>query len=407
MYVEKKKDVPAKERIPTEIDGIPTDVVEDKIEPHQNMVRLEDIVIEADTATYTPLVGGISIGPCRSFHLTPPEVATEGDYVFTGTLGCIVRDLTTDAAMALSNFHVMCVDDTWAMGDAMAQPSRVDTGTCPADTIGTLQRAVLNQSVDCAVSSISGRQVSCAVTEIGDLTGTAVAVLNEAVRKRGRTTGLTHGTIASIDYSTNVDYGDGLGTVTLKNQIRIVPDTSQSASFGNKGDSGSVVVNANGEVVGLYFAGNTSGTTGVANPIAAVLTALNVKICTGVVKKLEHKEFLTKELIPENASTRRRSSSRRSAGRSGSRRLRRTTRSGDTRSSTSRARSPRSRAARGSARRGTPRPPGSRPCRRRCPPVREAPAARSRIGSRPSSRCSPARRWRPSPGLRCAGPARI
>jgi hypothetical protein len=37
----------------------------------------------------------------------------------------------------------------------------------------------------------------------------------------------------------------------------------------------------------------------VANPIAAVLTALNVKICTGVVKKLEHKEVLTKELTPE------------------------------------------------------------------------------------------------------------
>jgi hypothetical protein len=48
--------------------------------------------------------------------------------------------------------------------------------------------------------------------------------------------------------------------------------------FGDHGDSGSVVVDANNKVVGLYFAGSSDG-TGVANPIAAVLSALNIDLC--------------------------------------------------------------------------------------------------------------------------------
>ena len=121
-----------------------------------------------------------------------------------------------------------------------------------------------------------------------------------AVRKRGRTTELTHGSITATDYTTNVDYGDGLGVVTLTNQIRIVNDAAQSAFFGKKGDSGSVVVNPDNNVVGLYFAGNISGTVGVANQIAAVLSALDISLCTKGIKKWE-KEF-AKECLRTSGS---------------------------------------------------------------------------------------------------------
>jgi hypothetical protein len=100
-----------------------------------------------------------------------------------------------------------------------------------------------------------------------------------AVRKRGRTTGLTHGTVDDVALSVNIDYCNGLGTVTLTNQIGIAVDTSQSTQFGNGGDSGSVVVDNTRRVVGLYFAGTEDGTYGVANPIQAVMSALNVSIC--------------------------------------------------------------------------------------------------------------------------------
>ena len=291
VTVRKKKDVPKAQAVPKEITGIPTDVVEEEIVP-MFAVLLEDIAPAVDAASYPTLQGGISIGPCRSVHLDPPEVPTAGDYVFVGTLGCIVRDNATNQAMMLSNFHVMCINDGWAVGNTMTQPSRVDGGSCPSGVVGTLVRAQLTAAVDCAVSNVSGRPTSCSIVDIGDINGTAVATVNLAVRKRGRTTGLTHGTVMATDYTTSVDYGDGLGVVTLHDQIRIVNDPAQSAQFGNKGDSGSVVVNDGNEVVGLYFAGNSAGTVGVANPIAAVLTALDVSMCTNIIKKIEHKEFI-------------------------------------------------------------------------------------------------------------------
>jgi hypothetical protein len=106
-----------------------------------------------------------------------------------------------------------------------------------------------------------------------------------AVRKRGRTTGLTYGTVDSVSLSVKVDYEDGIGEKILSNQIGITPDTAQNASFGTNGDSGSVVVDNNRKIVGLYFAGSDDG-YGVANPIADVLTALNISICTPPVKSL-------------------------------------------------------------------------------------------------------------------------
>lgn len=319
VTVSEKKDVAAKQRIPAEINGIPTDVIEEVIEPMQLLgaIRLEDIAPLVDATNYATLEGGMSIGPCRSIHLEPPEVAEAGNYVFVGTLGCIVRDNATNDPMMLSNFHVMCVDDSWAVGNTMAQPSRVDGGSCPTDQVGALARAQLTSSVDGAVSSISGRPHACEILEIGDVNGTAVATASMAVRKRGRTTELTHGTVTAVDYTTSVDYGDGLGVVTFTDQIRIVNDSAQSAFFGKKGDSGSVVVDASNNVVGLYFAGNASGTVGVANQIAAVLSALDVSMCTGIkkwekeiakeflddkhfkIEKLETKEFEVKERIKE------------------------------------------------------------------------------------------------------------
>src|SRR5688500_5115403 len=87
VTVTEKKDVPARQAIPKQINGVPTDVIEEKIEPMLlNAVRLEDVAPMIDTGTYATLEGGISVGPCRSFFLEPPDVPEAGNYVFTGTL---------------------------------------------------------------------------------------------------------------------------------------------------------------------------------------------------------------------------------------------------------------------------------------------------------------------------------
>jgi hypothetical protein len=269
------------ERIPEEIDGHPTDVIERRFELHPARVALEELVLEADTGTYTPLKGGISLGPCRSV----------GGFVYVGTLGAIVRDNVTGNAMMLSNFHVMCIDNGFHVGDTQAQPGLVDGGSCPADVVGTLARESLGGSVDCAVADITAsRGTACEIVDIGAIAGTNTVALSDAVRKRGRTTGLTYGTVDSISLSVNIDYGAGIGTRTLTNQIGVKPDTAHNAKFGDHGDSGSVVVNNAREVVGLHFAGDPTG-YGIANPIAAVLNALNVRMCTPVKLKDKDKDF--------------------------------------------------------------------------------------------------------------------
>lgn len=288
VYVEEKKPkskLGKDEVIPAEIEGIPTDVKEERIELHASRVPLADVVPLVDAGKYTTLHGGISIGPCRSVHLNPPDVPAPGDYIFAGTLGAIVKDRTTQAVMALTNFHVACVDNGWTVGDAMCQQSRVDGGSCPADTFGALTRATLSEHVDGAVISINSAQTTdCSIEQIGAVKGKAVAALNTAVRKRGRTTGLTYGKVTSVDASVTINYGDGLGSHTLKNQIRVEPDTTQSAQFSDHGDSGSVVVDAENKVVGLLFGGSSAAT--YANPIQSVLDELNVDLCVKLTQIL-------------------------------------------------------------------------------------------------------------------------
>ncbi len=285
IHVAKKlKTVPKGESIPKEIEGISTDVLQDVFEPQWLKVKEDEVIAFADVASYSPLIGGISIGPDRVI----------GGYVYVGTLGAPVIDKTNNKTVMLSNFHVMCVDTTWSVGDIMDQPGRVDGGTI-ANRVGTLKRSSLSGHVDGAISAIdAGKTTNCQIKDIGNIKGTASAVLNNPVRKRGRTTLLTYGFVDAINATLNVDYGPGLGVKTFNNQIGIRPDVSHNPKFSDHGDSGSVVVDANNKVIGLLFAGNSSGYTYI-NPINFVLSELNIKLCTSIVVK-PAKEFKAEKI---------------------------------------------------------------------------------------------------------------
>lgn len=290
VFVEKKRDVPKDEMIPESIDNVQTDVIQRKFILYSLRVPIAEITPQADTGNYNPLKGGISIGPCR---------VIDGN-VYAGTLGIMVRDNATGNSMLLSNFHVMCVNDGWSVGDAIVQPSRVDSGNCPVDIVGTLSRASLGGQVDCAVALQTARGQVCEIVDIGAVNGTADAILGMSVRKRGRTTGLTYGTVDGLGGSFLTDYGNGLGIVTLTNQITIKADPAHNTSFGDHGDSGSVVVNDSGEVVGLYYAGDDSDASfGLANPINAVLNALDVSICSSrsIEERLTAIEAMISQLL--------------------------------------------------------------------------------------------------------------
>jgi hypothetical protein len=99
---------------------------------------------------------------------------------------------------------------------------------------------------------------------------TAPATIDLAVKKHGRTTGLTSGKVYAINATVNVTYDSGVARFV--NQIVITP-----GSFSGGGDSGSLVVTEDGNhPVGLLFAGSSSYT--IANPIDTVLSRFSVTI---------------------------------------------------------------------------------------------------------------------------------
>lgn len=263
------------QQIPAEVGGVPTDVVAESIVLHR--ARLTSAADEQPVVAdrHPVLRGGIGIGPARSFRVVPPEVPKAGEYVIAGTLGAFVvtRD-EPEKVLGLTTFHVGCVDDSWSVGDEFVHPSRVDGGVPGADQVAVLDRAALAGAVSAAGLRMGARPFRAEVLDIGAITGSATATIGSTARKRGRTTELTYGVITSTDATVRLDFGDGIGRRTLRDQIRVY----SSERFGDHGDSGAVLVDADNRVVGLYVAG--SGSTGYANPIEPVLRQLDVELLT-------------------------------------------------------------------------------------------------------------------------------
>ena len=284
VYVTKKKSVSSYEAIPREIHGIKTDVIESTFDALISTV-ITEILAERDTnpLSYNPLVGGISIGPCLSTNRI----------LYFGTLGAIVEDNNPPYnLLALSNYHVLLAGNfNQPMNEiAISQPSRRDGGKCPDDIFGVVMRAALKDggSVDCAVASIRGsRAAEAKIEQIGKVKGTTSATLGMQVRKRGRTTGLTYGIVDGCHATVQINYPDPIGTITLTDQITIVPDPNKSAVWAEEGDSGSAIVMAGSDdevyLVGLHVSGNRDGSRGTANHIHAVERALNVKVATAEI----------------------------------------------------------------------------------------------------------------------------
>lgn len=270
------------QQIPATVEGVPTDVVAESIVLHRALLSPDEqqpVVAQRDSVQrHAVLRGGISIGPWRAVRVVPPDVSVPGDYVIVGTLGALVVSRTEQLVMGLTSFHVGCVDDAWMVGDRIVHPSRVDGGVQKLDDIGELNRAALSGAVNAAAVLLDPQRPRRAeILDIGAVTGSAPAPVGTPVRKRGRTTALTHGVVASTDATIAVDFGDGIGVRKLRDQLRI---DSCAGRFGDHGDSGSVLVDVENRVVGLYCAGTASGSTGFANPIDPVLDQLDVDVLT-------------------------------------------------------------------------------------------------------------------------------
>ena len=274
-YVDKKADVPPQDVIPSTVEGIPTDVIEKR---EKFVLQLLEATAEEDTSAtaaagqiQSPLSGGMTIGPCRSIR----------DRRIWGTLGAFAQK-EDGQTYALSCFHVLCGDSDWKRGDQLTQLSR--EGVCTEDAIvGTLADACLRgnfgqieQDVDGALAEVTSKEVAWEIPGIGLLTGTAEPKPGTRVRKMGAATGLTHRVIEGLNKTITVDFYDGIGEVTFTRSIRIVPDTSHSAKFSTKGDSGAVIVTEQNQIVGLLFAGTDDESVTIANNISEVVQSLGI-----------------------------------------------------------------------------------------------------------------------------------
>jgi hypothetical protein len=176
-----------------------------------------------------------------------------------------------------------CLQIIMDFGNALAQLNNSQSRLVRAESAGTFdpaeattvaaQAAVPVNPIDAAL----GKPLDAALFEdeilnIGRITGTLAPTLAMNVRKMGRTTGLTHGSITVVNTTVDVNYitVDGKKTARFTGQV-------MTTGMSQPGDSGSLIVAEDSQdAVGLLFAG--SGAVTVFTPIDLVLARLNVQI---------------------------------------------------------------------------------------------------------------------------------
>lgn len=203
-----------------------------------------------------------------------------------GSLGFFARDRNGVAGI-VSNNHILALSGRGSDGDEILHPGAWDNGTPPLDVVarlvGTYPRLdVDNPRVDCAFARLrDGVSYDPVTIDTGLKLNAATVPLRDqkTVLKRGRSTGLTRGTITAIALDNiDIEYPRPCGIVLFHQQIEITSLPEQK--FSAPGDSGSLVVNPDGNPLGLVFCGTLNCLLTYANPIGDVLDALGVTVLT-------------------------------------------------------------------------------------------------------------------------------
>ena len=272
--------VKKKDQIPVRLSGFRTDVIE------------TGTIKALHTFKHRPAMGGISIG-----HIN----------ITAGTFGCLVKK--GSEILILSNNHVLACSNDANIGDKIVQPGIHDSGKDPEDIIASLVDFVpiemsggssdcriskvletgLNylaqkvrshtrfksfkvqqnsNFVDAAIASpINSSLVSSEIMDVGRIESIyEPAKLGMNIKKSGRTTGLTEGTIDQIDVTVNVQYGEG--------KMAIFTDQIIAGKMCAGGDSGSLVLSKDNYPTGLLFAGSEN--ISVINRIEYVMDLLGI-----------------------------------------------------------------------------------------------------------------------------------
>jgi hypothetical protein len=227
----------------------------------------------------------------------PIGVSTGHPDITAGTIGCRVIDPDGNV-YALSNNHIYADQNNALIGDSGLQPGPYDGGKDPDDKIGELwdfEPINFNGGdnyIDAAIDVSSTADLGNATPSDGYGTPSSEIfgdnnhdgffdnkndLLNLNVKKFGRTTKLTHGTITGINAAVQICYAGFIfctKVAIFKDQLIITP-----GGFSAGGDSGSMIVADTGDAndkkpVGLLFAGSSTQT--IANRIDLVFDRFGV-----------------------------------------------------------------------------------------------------------------------------------
>ena len=348
VYVNEKKnkeDLPPEEIIPSEIKGFKTDV----------LVLPKPISLACDDLNhYDPLIGGITIVNFKE---------NAQGLIDRGTLGCfgtINGNTSRNNIVFLTNNHVV----TWsggAKGDTIYQPKfTMVNGNATYNPeekypIGEIYDVGLqsnypykypedasaqneNYFVDCAAVKVDTCYSTCCGTNCGvsfnekneinnlryndtdgnnTIKGIArvrrVDIMDDSVQpprlkdyfvwKVGRATGRTKGKI--IEVASNQTHLDGRSLPQDRVMIIVCTDSepcNAGRKFSDRGDSGSVIVNLDGNVVGLLYGGNLADQReGFACHIHPVLAKLKITLISDKRSSDPHNRVLSSD-APNNFS---------------------------------------------------------------------------------------------------------
>ena len=280
----------AKNALPKQVHGVPTDVEEiglvrplmagKRVATRKTKARrppkpapsaAPDVV--PDPRRYRrPAQPGCSVG----FRF--PSQPGEPEPRMAGTFGALV--LADGASVyILSNNHVLANESQLSAGAPIYQPGLLDDNRPKKNQIAELTRfAPLDptgtNAVDAAIAEVlDPKDALPDVLFIGRPAGVATAELDMTVHKFGRTTSYTVGRVTSLNTDVKITYD--VGELLFTDQIII--RSADQHPFSQAGDSGSLILERRtNHAVGLLFAGSNSHT--IANHIQAVLSQLGVNL---------------------------------------------------------------------------------------------------------------------------------
>lgn len=168
-----------------------------------------------------------------------------------------------------------------ALAALLGSEKRLVTQTLSAQTAGPrlvtgtafASQAVPENRCDCALARpVDANMFSDNIKNIGLVNETKLPALGMRVRKYGRTTEYTEGTITLLNATVNIAYNTMQGQKTARFVGQVITE-----SMSQGGDSGSLIVDATeNKAVGLLFAGSNLAT--IFTPMQVVLDALNITL---------------------------------------------------------------------------------------------------------------------------------